>query len=147
MSIDPIVAVEQWLKHVKKRRKELDNMSICPFASKLPIVKPVVVIDTNIIELNDNMVIYVEQSKLTSFDDLEKIAKLLNKQYNDYVFMPDHFEHNTYIGDNIRTNNNHFPILMQQKKIELINARESLNKNYYKHYSNNYLNILKNYGK
>lgn len=142
----PENAITDWIKKVQTPQKELKGQRICPFANNKNIILMLDIFSIENIIPNKNLTIYVETSKTSSYNKLEKLCRDLADVYQEYVFLPDHPQHKTTIN-NIQTNNNYYPCIIVQTKEELHNAREILKKtDYYSYWDQEYLKEIKSFG-
>ena len=144
--MNPQTVVLEWLKHVRKPRKELGGKSICPFA----VVPEIVVVDSldeSCFEnLTDKITIYVEKTIDSTFEELDAVAKKLGELYPTHIFLPDHPHKKNYI-QGIETGNGHLPLIIAQTRKELTEARDLISKtDYYDYWDKDYLTEIKSYG-
>jgi len=132
--------IKSWIEHVSQPQEKLDNLPVCPFAKKVEYK----LIDTNLDQLGMpnhdlKLIIYILPDEVSEQQMADRCLAL-NKQYPDYVFLPDHKNKRTYIN-NILTNNCKYNLVMCQPKEEIEKSRESLLKtNYYTFFNNKYWN-------
>ena len=144
--MNPQTVILEWLKEVRKPRKELGGKSICPFA----VVPEIVVVDgldeSCFENLSDKITIYVERTINSTFKELDAVAQKLNKLFPTHIFLPDHPHKKNYI-QGIETGNGHLPLIIAQTRKELTEARMLLEKsNYYSYWDKDYLSEIKEYG-
>ena len=144
--MDPRQIVLNWLKHVRRPRKELGGMSICPFA-KLPNIIVVDTINESCFEdLTDEITVYVESAVNSTFEQLDAIARKQNEINPTHVFLPDHPHKKNYING-IETGNGHLPLIIAQTRRELAKARDEISKtDYYDYWDEKYLAEIRSYG-
>jgi hypothetical protein len=130
--------IEEWISEVSKLRPELGGFAICPYASKSKhkIVK------CNVFDIipedGYDVLIFVVESEL-SVDALKNWVSVYNEEYPIWKFFEDSSIQNTYING-IKTNNDHYNLILAQPKEKLKRYREILSKtNYYNYWSNDYL--------
>lgn len=144
--MDSKTIIKQWLSHISQPRTQIGGKSICPFA-----VTPIIVeVDCLGVEhfdkLNHDITIYIEKNKTSTFIEIDALCKILNKKYQEYIFLPDHPDRPNYI-QGVPTGNGHRPVIIAQRKQELASARNKLEKtNYYSYWNEDYLKEIKSYG-
>jgi hypothetical protein len=144
--MNPQTVILEWLKQVRKPRKELGGKSICPFA----VVPEIVVVDglneSCFENLSDKITIYVERTINSTFEELDAVAQKLNKLFPTHIFLPDHPHKKNYI-QGIETGNGHLPLIIAQTRKELTEARDKISKtDYYDYWDKDYLTEIKSYG-
>jgi hypothetical protein len=144
--MNPQTVILEWLKQVRKPRKELGGKSICPFA----VVPEIVVVDglneSCFENLSDKITIYVERTINSTFEELDAVAQKLNKLFPTHIFLPDHPHKKNYI-QGIETGNGHLPLIIAQTRKELTEARNKISKtDYYDYWDKDYLTEIKSYG-
>ena len=142
----PLKVIAEWLQKVKKPRQELDGKSVCPFA-RMPSV---IVVDKLTIDkvepLGKQLTMYVENTPVSTFEEINNVCLKLNKKHKKFIFLPDHPEKKNYING-VETGNGHLPVIIVQTKIELLTARKVLEKtDYYDKWDKDYLEEIKSYG-
>ena len=136
--------IKIWIDHLSNKQPLLDGHSICPFSKKANYR----IIQSDTIDivpiLSDvDLLIYIFPDSLSQ-DDIREYAKLLNHQYPDLLFLPDHKDRNTFIKK-INSNNGKYNLILCQSRKDIITAREKLKKtSYYSFWDEDYLDeILK----
>lgn len=131
--------IKSWVDHISKPREELGGYSVCPFAksAKFEIIK------CSEEEINPpnkwfELLIYKMPDELTE-SQLDETAKRLKQKFQDYIFLPDHRERNTFING-VQTNNGKLNLILCQWKTDLESARDKLTKTkYYSYWDKEYL--------
>jgi len=138
--------IHNWLTRVKEKRPELNGHSVCPFANTLPHIVCVDKLELSTFEnIDSKLTVFVENTIQSSFEELQELSHKLSEQYPNYIFLPDHPDHKTYIKG-IETGNQHLPLIIAQTKKELEAARRSLEKtDYYDLWDKDYLEEIKSY--
>lgn len=135
------VNIRQWIARLIAPQKSLGNFPICPFAS-LAKFKIEECFDGDIVPFNEvQVVIFIMHDRLT-IQDLQLKCTKLNTLYPEYIFLDDHKDEDSYIGD-VKTNNGMYNLIIVQKKEELLSARKILHKTeYYKYWSEEFYNHI-----
>lgn len=134
----------KWIHSISKSRPELGDFPICPFAS-LGNYK---IINTSIDDIEPisgyNVIIFIVED-YWNIEELSSWVDFYNKMYKNYKFFEDTYKNPTYING-VKTNNDHFNLILSQPKEKLEKFREKLAKtDYYKYWSDEYLEkILEN---
>jgi len=148
----------EWVNRISEKRNELGGFSICPFAKKaledkkvfwsyIGQYEPETYIMRYIETLQDyEIVIFFNNEKNLTNDDLLRIIKKLQKKMENVIFLKDHPDDPGFING-LNTGNQKFPVILAQPKDKLIDAREKLKKTkYYDYWSEEYKNEIWNYG-
>ena len=127
-----------WIAQLSKVRPELGNFSICPYASganfsiqeqKLSQIRP---------NSDFDVIIYIVEEDISA-DFLYDAVDDYNRNYEDYKFIADHRNSNTFING-VQTNNGKYNLVLCQPREELTEARKKLAKtDYYDHWDKKYL--------
>lgn len=135
------VDIRQWILHISQPREKLGGFAVCPFAAtaKFHIEKR---------DLSDvgpcegsQVTIFVVEDTLSLSDMVTKCAEL-NEKYDDYIFLDDHKDEDSFING-VQTNNGKYNLVIVQEKTELIRARRILHKTeYYTYWSEEFYNRI-----
>lgn len=138
-----IIDIENWINRTIETQPLLGNFPICPFARKASYtIIELLNIDTPL-EFIDYEVIIYKLSDNYTFKDLVDIADMYNKQYLEYVFLPDGNRYTEING--VQTNNGKHNLLLCQKREKLNQARKKLfQTNYYEYWNKEYLKEILN---
>lgn len=133
-----------WIQKISKKRPELDNFAICPFAStsKYKIIECSA---NKICPIEGyNVIIYVIEDEF-NLPEVQKWVDYHNSKYPEWRFFEDCKSYDTFIK-NIKTNNGKYNLIIGQPKQELRNFREKLSKtNYYDLWNTEYLKEILEY--
>lgn len=141
----PYRVVEHWVKRISQKHQGLSNHSICPFAKMPHVVSTEKLSITDFIGLGNQVTVYMENGIRSTYSELEELCKQLKELNPNYVFLPDHPEKKTFIGDQ-ESGNGVFPCIIVQTKKELDLARLALGKtNYYDYMDSGYLKEIKSF--
>lgn len=141
----PEIVVEKWVDRISTKLPDLDGHRICPFAKMPKVISVKKLSLESFTNLGQELVIYMETSINSSYEDLDLLCKQLKKINPNFVFLPDHPTRPSYIK-NHQTGNGTFPCIIVQTKQELELARQSLEKtNYYSFWDETYLKEIKSF--
>lgn len=132
--------ITNWAKYLGLPQKDLGGMPVCPFAMSNLDQYIIQVVDTeqSIIPNNFELCIYVINFEV-SIESINELCIRLNKNYPDFISLPNHKDRDTYING-IQTNNKNYNLILCQSKEKLIAARQMLYKtNYYSYWDKDYL--------
>ena len=150
--------INEWVKKISKKRKEIGSLSLCPFAMKAMIEKkvlwfelendPEIYIESCLDKLLDfEVAIFFDTKKQLSDEDLSKIITNLNKKRTELIFLKSHPDNPGHI-QGISTGNGFYPAILAQQKDKLLLARAALKKTkYYDFWDDDYLQEILGYGK
>lgn len=133
--------IESWIEFVTRENASLGGFPVCPYAkhSKYKIIECSVE-DIDVHEDYD-VVVYIVEDKFTR-NGLRNWCDFYNTEHEDYIFLDDHRDANTYIKD-IKTGNGHYNLIICQSKAKLRRFREMLAKtDYYDHWDKSYLETI-----
>ena len=126
--------IREWIEKISTMRPELGGFSVCPYASmaKIQIIEckakdivPVTGFD---------VVFYVVESNAT-LTSIQYWVKFYNNLYNEYIFLEDCAEYDTFING-IPTNNGKYNLILMQNSAKLRKHREILRDlGYYAHWN------------
>jgi S-adenosylmethionine/arginine decarboxylase-like enzyme len=141
----PQQVVGKWVSRISRKQLDLDDHSICPFA-RMPRVRATKKLSiSDFIGLDDDITVYMEDGIYSTYTELENLCKHLKELSPNYVFLPDHPEKKTFIGE-YETGNGIFPCIIVQTKKELHSARAALSKtSYYDHWDPDYLSEIRSF--
>ena len=87
------------------------------------------------------MLFYIVEDKFSPIT-LRKWCDQFNAEYEDYIFLDDHRDANTYIKD-VKTGNGRYNLILCQSKAKLRRFREMLSKtDYYDYWDKSYLETI-----
>ena len=128
----------KWIGEVSKKRPELNNFAICPFAnnSKYKIVECKA---SDICPIEEyHVIIFIIEDQF-SLEEVQNWVDYYNSKHNNWKFFEDCKSYDTYIN-NIQTNNGKYNLILCQPKNELRVFREKISKTeYYDLWENEYL--------
>lgn len=145
--------IREWIIRCSEIRPELGGFAVCPYASTAKIL----VIDSfteDIVPISGYDVIFYVVPEYFTLQDVQYWVSFYNNMYDEYVFLEDHCEYNTYING-IQTNNGKYNLILMQNREKLRKHRKILrNSEYYRHWSDEMLreildedyNIVENSG-
>lgn len=143
-NITPKEALQEWLARLKIPRQALDGHSICPFSKRagLPTLQDLHLDDTfkplPLSEIKHIKIYNITNLNITS-EEMDNWCDFYMNKYNDYIFLADHKDRDTFING-VKTNNGYYNFMLVQSKAELNDARKQLLKtNYYSHWDPEYL--------
>jgi len=126
--------IREWIAKVSKERPELGGFSVCPYAStaKIQIIEckakdivPVTGFD---------VVFYVIESD-TNLTSIQYWVNFYNNLYEEYIFLEDCAEYDTFING-IQTNNGKYNLILMQNRVKLRKHRTMLRDlGYYAHWN------------
>ena len=130
--------IKSWIRKVSKKRPELGNFSVCPFASKSKTyIKECSASDIVPVPGYDVAIFIVEKD--LNLEDILKWVSFYNDRHQDYKFFEDTAERNTYING-VQTNNGRYNLILCQPKEKLSKFRQKLlETDYYKYWDDDYL--------
>jgi hypothetical protein len=133
-----------WIQKVSKKRPELHNFAICPFAS----TSTYKIIECNAEEIYPidgyNVIIYIIEDEF-DLSEVQKWVDYHNSKHSEWRFFEDCKSYDTFIKD-IQTNNGKYNLIIGQPKQELRNFREKLAKtDYYNLWDAEYLKEILEY--
>ena len=130
--------INEWIETVSKVRPDLKGFAICPFAANSK--RKIVACSIDNIEPIDGLdVIIFLVADDYSLREIKDWVEHYNKEYPDWKFFEDCANNPTFIGE-VKTNNDHFNLILSQPKVKLRKFREQLAKtDYYKQWGDNYL--------
>lgn len=149
--------LEDWIKKVTKKQEILGGLSICPHAKKAyesgkiywsyMSEEPEAFIFRYIeIAQYFDLIVFFNDSKKLTMDDLKRIINNLQPHLPDLVFLPDHPD-NPGMINGLNTDNEVYPAILVQPKKALLEARENLKKTkYYDYWSDEYKKEIWSYG-
>jgi len=130
--------IKHWIRNVSKKRPELGNFSVCPFASKSKTYIKECSASDIVPAPGYDVAIFIVEKDL----ELEKIQKWVsfyNNEYPEYKFFEDTADKNTY-NSGVQTNNGRFNLILCQPKEKLAKFRQKLlGTDYYKYWDDDYL--------
>ena len=137
--------IESWIESVTRENASLGGFPVCPYAkhSKYRIVE----CDAKEISVfapgheQYDVVVYIVEDKFSPIT-LRKWCDQFNAEYEDYIFLDDHRDANTYIKD-VKTGNGRYNLILCQSKAKLRRFREMLSKtDYYDYWDKSYLETI-----
>lgn len=130
--------IKHWIRNVSKKRPELGNFSVCPFASKSKTyIKECSASDIVPVPGYDVAIFIVEKD--LELEKIQKWVSFYNNEYPEYKFFEDTADKNTYISG-VQTNNGRFNLILCQPKEKLAKFRQKLlGTDYYKYWDDDYL--------
>lgn len=138
--------VEQWVSRISVKHSALGGNRICPFARMPRVVSVEKLCLSDFIKIDNEITVYMENSILSSYEDLEQLCKQLRDANPDHIFLPDHPLRPSHIKEH-ETGNGVFPCIIVQTKQELDTARSSLSKtDYYQYWDQKYLDEIRKFG-
>jgi hypothetical protein len=123
--------VAEWLAEIVKPRKQLNGLSICPYAEKSSW-EVICDQDVDVKLCTQDVTIFVLPRQMSK-KKMEQYAQQLKQKHHTYVFLPDHKDANTRIK-NIATGNGKHNLMLVQKRKKLDTARRVLEKRSYYDY-------------
>lgn len=143
-NITPKEALQEWLARLKIPRQALDGHSICPFSKSVIVKLEDLNIDESfrppgLWEIKKIKVYNITNPNLTP-KELDDWCDYFTNRYQNYMFLGDHKDKDTYING-VKTNNGYFNFMLVQSLPELNEARRHLLKatNYYDFWDKEYL--------
>jgi hypothetical protein len=135
----PEQIVKDWILRISVKHSDIGGHSICPFAKLPRIVSVKKLCLEEFANFDNRLTIYMEDSKFSSYEELEELCRTLKNINPTFVFLPDHPDKPNYINGH-ETGNGVFPCIIVQTKRELSSARSALEKtNYYSFWDQDYL--------
>lgn len=136
-----VADIRKWISGLIVPQKTLGNFPVCPFASTAKF-KIEECLSGDIVPYDEVQVVIFIMNDEYTIDQLQLKCHVLNAQYPDYIFLDDHKDEDSYIGD-VKTNNGLYNLIIVQKKDELLEARKILHKTeYYTYWSEDFYNHI-----
>lgn len=133
--------IRQWILSLSQAHERLGGFSICPFAATANFqIQEQFLSDIGPCEGVQVAIFVVEDSHSPS--ELIEHCERLNALYDDYIFLDDHKDEDSFING-VKTNNGKYNLVIVQEKTELLRARKVLHKTeYYTHWSEDFYNRI-----
>ena len=131
--------IHEWIRQVSKERPELGGFAVCPYASSS---SNTLIVETTIDDIvpksgYDVIVFIIED--FWRPNQVEKWVNFYNKKYPYYKFFDDVSTRDTFINE-VKTNNDHYNLILCQSKKKLSSFRKKLSETeYYSYWSEEYL--------
>jgi hypothetical protein len=136
--IDKKAYIKEWIRKISKKRPELGNFSICPFASRSKTYIKECSISDIVPVSGYDVAIFILEYDLT-LDTISKYIEKYNNLYPQYKFFDDTYQKNTFING-AQTNNGKYNLILSQPIEKLAKFRRKLlETNYYKYWDDDYL--------
>lgn len=133
--------IRQWILKISQPREELGKFAVCPFAATASFhIQEKALSDIEPCEGSQVAIFVVEDH--WSLEELMSRCEELNALHDDYIFLDDHKDENSFING-VQTNNGKYNLVIVQEKTELLRARKILQKTeYYTYWSEEFYNRI-----
>ena len=150
-------SLKEWYERIIIKRPELGGMPICPFAKKgvrenkvlcYPLKDDILKFVIGTIECvkGFELIIFYDENKQLTNDELVCIIEDLQKIKSEFIFLKDHPDFPGNING-VNTGNGVYPCILVQPRDSLEKAREELKKTkYYDYWSEEYKKEIWGYG-
>ncbi len=133
--------IRQWILNISQPREKLGGFAVCPFAATAKFhIEESTLSDVGPCEASQVAIFVVEDH--WSLEELTSRCEALSALYDDYIFLDDHKDENSFING-VQTNNGKYNLVIVQEKTELLRARKVLHKTeYYTYWSEEFYNRI-----
>jgi hypothetical protein len=130
--------IHEWITEVSKKRPELGQFAVCPYASSSKTLIVETTIDGIAPQSGYDVIIFIIEDFWRP-DQVVKWVENYNKKYPHYKFFEDLSSKDTFVGG-IKTNNEKFNLILCQSKKKLSAIRKKLSETeYYSYWTEDYL--------
>ncbi len=130
--------IHEWIRQVSKERPELGGFAVCPYASNSNTLIVETTIDGIVPKSGYDVIVFIIEDFWRP-NQVEKWVNFYNKKYPYYKFFDDVSTRDTFINE-VKTNNDHYNLILCQSKKKLSSFRKKLSEtNYYSYWTEEYL--------